>query len=232
MSIYKALVSLPAFGTMLSIANSYAYNGDQRSKDSFAGFARYIRAFTLELLMAVALTAISVWPLVEKFAKCNKLNTQTLSEFALKPGELIVSTLPSLLGFGIGLYALMFAVSPKFISFLESSITELKKSGKKSDGSSLAINASFAYPLMILLITLAAGSIQRIYPSPKILIATWILFWYSIIVILGMIGVIFELGNHSLIEKWTKPKNPNGSTKEESDVSLNESHSNTDSPKS
>lgn len=208
MSIYRLLVSLPAIGTMLSITNSYAFDGDERSRENFAGAIRYIRAFAFNLILAVALTAISIWPSIEHYIKCKKLTITVLTDFALKPGELVISTLPSLLGFGIGLYALMFAISPKFVSFLESSIVELKKSGKKKYGSSLAINASFAYPLMIQLITLATASFQRIYSAPEVLIATWILFWYSIIVILGMIGVIFELGNHTLIEKWTKADEP------------------------
>lgn len=206
MSIYERLISIPVVGTFIYITNTYAFNGDYLSSKRFAGVSNYLKAFGLQILTALAFTAITLKPLSTALFKCRTLSTTGLSEFAQKPGDIILSSIPSLLGFGIGVYALVFALSPKFLGFLDKSINTLKDAGLKKNGSALMLNSNFAYPLTILTITLGLGAFQKAIDSAYLLIISWVFFWYSMLLVLEVIGVIFGLGDHSILEKIEEQK--------------------------
>lgn len=201
MSIYTKLISTPVIGTFIYITNAYAYRGDYASSEKFAGFNKYIKAFAIQIIIAMVLTMIVVSPLTKKLWDCGILSTVNLSDFSKKPGDVILSSIPSLLGFGIGVYGLIFALSPKFVKFLEKSIKDSKEKGEIDHGSELMINSNFAYPLVILTLTLGIGVFQKSSDSPILLLICWTFFWYALILILEVVGVIFGLGDHSLLDK-------------------------------
>lgn len=201
MSIYEQLLRIPLIGTAVYIANCYVFGGDREAVSRFAPLSLWLKALFVPVGLSVVLTGIVLWPLVEKLASTHKLTIAGLSKFAQAPGDLVVSVVPNLLGFGIGVYALIFALAGPIVRDLEDSIDELKRAKLKKQGSVLAINSDLAYPLMVLVVVLALGVFQKGNDSIELLIATWVAFWYALVVLLEVIGVLFGLGDHSLLEK-------------------------------
>jgi hypothetical protein len=202
MKPFLLLRSIPILGPLLRIANSYAFHGDNRADTQFAGVWRWLKAMGPELLVAVLLTAVILWPLPELSLKAGRLVTQPLTDFQSKPGALIASVIPSFLGFGIGVYALVFALSGQFVRAAHLAVETQKASGKRKVGSVLMLNADLAFPLVILLLSLALGFLQQAFPSSFALtVAAWVFAWYSLLAMLSIIVVIFGLAEHSLLDK-------------------------------
>lgn len=201
MSIYKLLLRVPLIGTFAYIANCYVFGGDREASARFAPFKAWCRALLFPFSFALALACLVLWPLVKKLVLSHVLTTEGLTTFAKAPGELIISVVPSLLGFGIGVYALIFGLASPIVKELEDSITRLKEAKVRTQGSVLVINSDLAYPLMVLVIVLSLGVFQKGNDSVELLVATWIAFWYALVVTLEVIGVLFGLGDHSLLEK-------------------------------
>lgn len=202
MNIYKALQALPVIGTILYIANSYAYGGDVRASSEFAPFSRWCRALLIPIFIASMLAAATVWQLVVGYLPCVKEKVGPISTFAAGPGELIHAVMPSLLGFGIGVYALLFALAGAFVADLHGLIETQRKEGKRKQGSVMLLSADMAYPLVVLVVVLALGVLQRIIPeNPVLIVIAWSAFWYGLIVSVELIGVLFGLGNQALLQK-------------------------------
>lgn len=202
MKPFLLLRSIPVVGPLLRIANSYAFQGDNRADTEFAGLWRWLKAIGPEILVAILLTAVTLWPLPELSLKAGRLITQPLSDFQSKPGALIVSVIPSSLGFGIGVYALVFVLSGSFVRAAHVALENQKASGKREVGSVLMLNADLAFPLLILLLSLALGFLQQALPSCFFLIVLgWVFAWYSLLAMASIVVVIFGLAEHSLLDK-------------------------------
>lgn len=201
MSIYKVLLKIPVIGTIIYIANCYVYSGDTISVKEFASPHLWIKKFLFPFLLAATLTAITLWPLTINFWETRQLSAEGLSKFALSPGETILTIIPNLLGFGIGVYALIFALAKPIIQELENSINTLKTLNKKKHGSALVINSDLAFPLTILIISIIVGVLQRGNNAIELTITAWWIFWYAITTMVEVIGVLFGLGDQTLLEK-------------------------------
>jgi hypothetical protein len=205
MKIFKALCSVPGFGIALRISNAYAFHGDLRANKMFAGWKAWSKAVGPELLIASLLTTATAFNLIlgmyssGVFSGCDE-------RFICKPGALLVSILPSILGFGIGVYALIFALSPQFLKLVSRRISTQIEGGDREFGSVLMLNADLAYPLVVLVNSLAIGVVQQMAPSfiPLVLVC-WVAAWYSVLCLLSLVAVIHGLADHSLLEK-VKPK--------------------------
>lgn len=201
MSLYRLLVRIPLVGTMLYITNCYIFGGDREAVSRFAPLQSWIKVLFVPLTIALILTSAILWPMVKGLVLHHELTTSGLSSFVKAPGDLIVSVVPSLLGFGIGVYALIFALAGPIVRDLQHKIDELREVGRKKQGSALVINSDLAYPLTVLIVVLSLGVFQKNFESKELLIVCWAAFWYALVVTLEVIGVLFGLGDHSLLEK-------------------------------
>lgn len=202
MSFFRLLRSLPAIGPALRIANSYAFQGDYKSDKEFAGFRRWLRAFGPEFFVSVLLTTATMWPYIQSSWATKSLANCPDQLFHCKPGALTVAIVPSTLGFGIGIYALIFALTDLFVKDIKKKIDEQKSEGKRSAGSELVLNADLALPLLALLLALVLGIVQQVFPaSIALVVIAWLLTWFSMISLLGLISVIFGLAEHSVLDK-------------------------------
>ncbi|WP_143135124.1 hypothetical protein [Burkholderia ubonensis] len=200
--MFRRITSIPVLGFLLRIANTYAYSGDYAASSKFAGIGRWGKAFGPPLFFSVLLTTGTIWPELMRALHCRELNFSHASDFIQKPGALIGSTMPSLLGFGIGVYALIFGLAEPFVKQFKELITKERQSGALSHGSELMLNSDLAFPLIVLVTSLAIGTIQQAHQgNPTLIIATWIFFWYSLISMIEMISVIFRLAENSLLDK-------------------------------
>ncbi|WP_158615647.1 hypothetical protein [Comamonas sp. BIGb0124] len=202
----KILIKTPILGTIIYIINNYVYSGDSRASNNFAPLNLWIKTLFLPFTIAIGLTATSLYPLIQDAINGNDLNFSRLSNIQKNPSEIIISIFPSLLGFGIGVYALIFALQASVINGMQQEIEKRSASGSRKYGSVLMINADMAYPLVVLTISLGVGIFQKIFESNSLLYATWFTFWYGMIVVLQVIGVLFSLGDSSILNKLEAPE--------------------------
>lgn len=201
MSFFRLLCSLPGIGPIVRISNAYAFQGDYQSDKKFASLRLWLRAFGPEFLVSLVLTLATMWTYLRASWVAGGM-VACAEEFYCKPGALAVALIPSTLGFGIGVYALIFALSTVFVKDIHEKIVTQKSTGSRLTGSELMLNSDLALPLLALVIALMVGIIQQAAPNSIYLIgATWLALWFLILSLLGLISVIFGLAEHSLLDK-------------------------------
>ncbi|QNP59467.1 hypothetical protein [Paenacidovorax monticola] len=129
--------------------------------------------------------------------------------FLSKPGSLVLSMFPNILGFGIGVYALVFALSAKFVVEVQDTAEKQNAMSGTGKRTVLALNSDMSYPLIVLIFALAIGVVQQIFPANEwLIVGCWWAFWYGLFVTLEVVSTLFRLGEHSLLEKLeSKQKN-------------------------
>ncbi len=197
--IYSILIGLPVIGDVLRIFNAYAYRGDIRADSGFANIFLWLSAFWIEIGISIVATMLCM---------PDRLNGWLPTGICLSyrvdfsPGEISISVLPNLLGFGIGAYALIFGMNKGILQDLQGSYS-VKKENKKSDvGSALILNADMAVPLLIIALTIAVGVAQKVVPNQKFIMGiSWFLFWMSMVYTVELICTLFGLGENAILEK-------------------------------
>lgn len=201
MKIFKPLCGVPGLGPIVKIANAYAYQGDYQADQKFAPFRLWLKAFGPELLISLALTCVTMLAHLHASWVAKSLVTCG-DEFYCKPGALAVAIIPSILGFGIGVYALIFTLSAAFVKNVHDKISDQRANGERGAGSELMLNADLALPLLSLVVALIVGIIQQALPAHiGWVVVTWVALWFSVLSLLGLISVIFGLAEHSLLDK-------------------------------
>lgn len=156
--VFSVINRLPFLGDLFSIANAYAYRGAYKSHSNFAPLAmwwsRVFKNVFYILLFSLCLVVLSDRPIVD---------------WEWQPSETILSTFPSILGFGIGVYALMFIMPTDFLLFLKgikdrSSNEDDKNKGSKIVGPEI-VPVDMAYPLMVFILVLIVAVIAKIFPD-------------------------------------------------------------------
>lgn len=210
--IYGFFRRLPILGTVVSILNSYAFRGDFASSKQFAGASAYVSVLWRPILMALVLTGVTVHPWVLALLRGVSPFSVALTPFVASPGAVTVSIFPSVLGFGIGVYALVFAIPERVVRDLDVVLNRSIESGRRKRGSVLVLNADLGYPLIVMAIALAVGVLQQALPGiPSLIAACWLTFWYAVVSVIEIIGVLFHLGDHAVLEKRGDARTRNAS---------------------
>jgi hypothetical protein len=216
--LYRATQKIPILKTITKIVNSYVFEGDISAMNRFAPPRLWLRHIIWPMSFAAIVTLLLVSPHISfpsfylKFgARFENVNgiiqaiTPSISEIEKPldaPGSLITTIFPNLLGFGIGVYALIFALAPKSLQFLQTHIAEKITKHERKQGSALILNSSMAYPLIVVTIIISIGTIQQLLPTNRgLIVFSWLSFWYGILVIIELIGVLFGLGEQHTIDK-------------------------------
>lgn len=196
--MFRFLKKIPILGVILYITNSYIYNGHVESNKKFAPVSLWFKKLGLRFLICFLLTLLVFKDFIYNTYIHHALDFSSLLASSLNPGEKITATFPSLIGFGIGVYALLFALDKSVVAEVQKVISR----SKKVTGSVLMLSSDLAYPLIILIITLGIGILQTVFSQSFCLcVITWFMLWYSFVVIIEMIGVLFGLTNNSLLDK-------------------------------
>lgn len=161
-------------------------------------WALWKKNFLPELYSSIIVTTI----ILAKYLQFNT-NSETLiliklpkSSFISDPGGAIMTIIPSLLGFGIGVFALLFSVSSLFIKKVSEEIET------KSDVSIFCINVDMAYPLVIMGWSIIIGTIQKSIPeNAYIFTLSWLAFSYSIVLTIDLVKLLFNLSTNTTLEK-------------------------------
>lgn len=171
-------MKLPLIGAVVKIANAYAFKGNPRYVIELASWddwwKRIVKKAFIVAVIALVLTLIG-----------------TMSEPAVNQNDIarqLLGVFPSLLGFGIGVFALVFVLPPSFVHHLQS-----EREALGFDASILA--PDMAYPLLVLVVVLFIGACLLFLPPTflGLYIAGFSLF-YGIAVSLELVSMIFTTG--------------------------------------
>lgn len=193
--MYKILVRVPFFGIVLKIFNSYAYDGDFRADDRFASVYCWLKAYLFPFLFSIAMASLMMPDVINPFLPfCMQLGYKVEAV----PGDISTSIFPSLLGFGIGVYALVFALEKRLVQDLQNSF--MKPNSTSSDqGSALLLNTEMALPLVVIALTLAVAVLQKALIGSVVLnFLAWLSLWLSIYFTVELINTLFMMGEAHL----------------------------------
>jgi hypothetical protein len=198
--MFKIFTKIPILGVLLKVFNSYAYEGDIAADERFAGTRAWIRSFFFPCALSSAVALILMPDIVNSLFQCNILRYQV----SLAPGPLSTSILPNLLGFGIGVYALIFALDRKLVQDLQGGFETHNKNNKKT-GSALLLNTEMALPLIVITTTVSIGIFQQIFSDLVVLkFFSWFSLWLSLYFTLDLINNLFMIGSAHLSEHIKK----------------------------
>lgn len=196
--LFKFLASVPLFGDVLRIFNTYAYRGDALASERFAGPWLWLTAFWVQCGISATATALCMPELVNELLPAEYLLQYNVD---FQPGTSAVSILPNLLGFGIGIYALIFGLHKLLLRELQDSYTPKPGTSKRPPGSALILNAEMAVPLLVLVLTIVIGLCQQVFPCPRWLQAlSWFSLWLSLTFTVELICTLFGLGENSILK--------------------------------
>lgn len=219
--LYRIFRKIPILKTIAKIINVYVFEGDPRARNKSAPVGLWIKSIGIPLFAACALATLTLYKFIsfpdfyllngsfdvrafENFIKALTPSINEIEKPFNSPGTLLTSIFPNLLGFGIGVYALIFALAPESLQLLQNHIASNIRAGKRKHGSALMLNASMAFPLVVISIAVIIGIFQQLFEESKPLIFfTWLIFWYGIVVLIELIGVLFALGEQDALDKIT-----------------------------
>jgi hypothetical protein len=204
--IFRALVRIPLIGELLRILNAYAYRGDARADEHFAPFYLWITAFWLQITLTTIAGLLCTPELINEYLPIEYKLTYLVQ---LEPGPMATSILPNLLGFGIGIYALIFGLHKMLLRDLQASYLRDTKNEKQQLGSALILNAEMAVPLLVLTITIAIGLVQQVAPALVILnFFSWLTLWLSLVFTLELVVTLFGLGENAILKTLDEVDRP------------------------
>lgn len=173
--IYRLLTRVPVLGSVMKIANAYAFRGDERYVAMFAPWKAWYDRVLTKILVALFVS----------FAAAMCANALGVQPKEVGVADVIVGVFPSLLGFGIGVFALIFVLPSSFV------LTILKM--KKETGPGPYVLASdMGYPLIVLAVVLFFGAFMRFFPSgqPTFFASTFLLF-YGLVMMIELVSMVF-----------------------------------------
>lgn len=193
--MYKLLVRIPFFGIVLKIFNSYAYDGDFRADDRFASIYCWIKAYLFPFLFSTAMTLLMMPDLANQYLP---VLIQLGYKVEAVPGDISTSIFPSLLGFGIGVYALVFALEKRLVQDLQKTFKKAN-STSSNQGSVLLLNTEMALPLVVIALTLAVAVLQKALTDSALLnFFAWLSLWLSFYFTVELINTLFMMGEAHL----------------------------------
>ncbi|PHM60928.1 hypothetical protein [Xenorhabdus ishibashii] len=174
--IYKIIRRLPVIGAVFRIANAYACEGSDEGNKSFAPihmwWSRIFKKMAYLFFFVLVLSLI---------------NYQYISVWTWEPSDAILSVFPSILGFGIGVFALMFVMPSSFLKFLN----EGKKSKQINFGPEI-VPVDMGYPLVVFVLVIVWAAINKILPCQTFrFISVWA-FFYGLAMTLELISFLFN----------------------------------------
>lgn len=192
MSLSKLILKTPVIGTLTEIASDYVCEGAADFFEKIPPIRCWLKSLGWPIFLSFVL---AVLPLPYGF-----LN------FALKIDahayEIALAIVPSMLGFGIGAYALVFGLSSDILRKIQNAHVEHAKTTGKQVASVLSINSAFAFPLLIMAATLLLASLHSIFPSNLILsTVVWFLIFFSVVLIYQLVRSLYKLGRVIILEK-------------------------------
>ncbi|MBB4515711.1 hypothetical protein [Paraburkholderia fungorum] len=188
--LYALLLRVPIFSELLAIVNGYVYGGDHRALVRLAPFMSWVRRLGPKLLIS----AIFAWWITDKLT----CHFTKLPDSSTKLTDMLIGIFPNLLGFGIGVYALIFALPESFFKSLRGekdaipgSVTEPASGKGIGDTPSNMINVDMAYPLVVIAGSIMYGAFVQFFLTINTLYVVVLLLTYCFVLMLELISLIY-----------------------------------------
>ncbi len=187
------LLQLPGAGSFIEISSDYASEGSTDFFGKIAPLKFWLRTLGWPILLAALLAAIP-YP-------CGCM--PYAFEITAAPHDIALSLIPSLLGFGIGAYALVFGLSGELLKKIQDGHNKKELATKAPAGSVLNINSAFAFPLAMMALTTIVASLQKILPGIEVLSSiTWFMTFLCLTLTYQLIVSLYRLGRVIILEKF------------------------------
>lgn len=173
---YDKLKSITVIGSIIRVANAYAFSGDPEYTSKLAPWSKWYARVLKKVLRVFIFSCglVFLGYLYEQDPAVLNIDSQILGIF------------PDLLGFGIGVFALIFVLPSDFIHEINAASRER---------SFAAIMApDFAYPLMVMAAILVVSGVLSFLQDTwaTTIIATFLLF-YGLTVSIELVSSIFHI---------------------------------------
>lgn len=195
---------IPVLGNLAWLANAYAFGGDRRSRTELAPIRLWLKAFFWNILIACVITLATLHEFtasVVQHLTCGTQVIKTLPGNGPNASATILSIFPNLLGLGIGIYALLYALDATVVRAMHQSLEKARREGTRKHGSVLMLNSDMAFPLCALLLIIALGIVTQFFPTMWLQAISWVAFWYGALLIFELIMLLFALIDNSLLGK-------------------------------
>ena len=187
------LLKLPGLGSFIEISSDYASEGSSDFFEKIAPAKYWFSTLGWPILVSILLAAIP-YP-------CGCMPYSVKIE--AKPYDIALSLIPSLLGFGIGAYALVFGLGGDLLKKIQEGHIKKEIDTKSPAGSVLSINSAFAFPLATMAITTIVASVQKILPEILFLsTVTWFLTFLCLTLTYQLIVSLYRLGRVIILDKF------------------------------
>lgn len=144
--LWNLLVEVPIFGPAVLLSNAWLFDGSPRYRDSFPGPLRLI----LRLGPSVALSSLVVW-----IAWLTSERHLALGLAITKVPEINLTVFPSVLGFGLAIFLILFTIN-------KDSLSSLSQSVKKSGAAPAIVSVQLVYPIVVFSINILMSSLLKI----------------------------------------------------------------------
>lgn len=174
---------IPFFGILFVIANHYANSGLLSERNTIAKFSLWNSRIGVEFFIIFVLSLFIV-----TFFQDGLYNAHVNSN-GLDPASVSLAIFPSILGFGIGVFVVVFALPNEFISRLNKS----EGVGSKKNFGAAMLVVDMAYPLIIYCAVLFGSFLLKLFPIGFItqLISIFLLL-YGMFMTFELVGVVFS----------------------------------------
>lgn len=172
---YKFVSSIPVLGAVFAIANAYAYRGGEQSSIEVAPFQNWWnRVFRKAWYVLVFVSAMILFA------------PQEICQSSWVPADTILGAFPSILGFGIGVYALMFIMPSDFLSFLKDKHRRGARFGPE------IVPVDMGYPLVTFVLVMFIAAVNKFYPESYYFkfVSVWALF-YGLAMTVELVSFLF-----------------------------------------
>jgi len=174
-SLFQKLKQIPILGVILLISNGYAASGEISHFQALSSWSNWYQRIVKNLVIFFILGAAF------SYFSYSEITSAT----GFKPEEAILDIFPDILGFGIGVFALLFTLPTVFLARLRRKNSKSKNNNSKFGAHMLPVD--MAYPLMIYCFIMLIAAMFRMVPDSPFTI------WISCSLLLYGFYMCFEL---------------------------------------
>nr|WP_075519056.1 hypothetical protein [Moritella viscosa]SHO17743.1 Phage protein [Moritella viscosa] len=183
----KVIKKIPIINVAYRITNAYVYKGDLIHLKKTAPIAEWVNRIGKNLFFSIVVGII-----LYLISSTNSTDTN------FDPENAILSIFPDILGFGIGVFALLFALPNEFLLSLRKSVKNSKGENKITGPQMLP--ADMAFPLLVYSIIMLFSVFFMALPNEPITTCLSTIFLvYGFVVTLELLSSIFMTASYMLV---------------------------------
>jgi len=171
---YVSIRQIPVVGAIFRIVNAYAYQGDSNCNHRIAPLEKWWSRVLKKVIYIVFLIELIVLYF-----------DNDVSKIPWSADDSIISVFPSVLGFGIGVFALLFVMPESFLVFMSTNRKRLTFGPE-------IVPVDIAYPLVIFTIALCWSALSKVFNNDFFSFVSMFFFFYGMTMAFELISFLFN----------------------------------------